>query len=190
MSKRKTTSNLTVITGGARSGKSLLAEEIARLSGKPVFYLATMPSQPGDHELSKRIERHRKRRPKNWIVYEVPLQLHKTIQDLPPGPAIVLLDSFCVYLSNICLLDFNEQKDPYSMEGTIQKLVKLLSNAVSMRPDLDFLIVTSEVGSSVVPQSALGRAYRDFLGEANFLLAQQANTVYLVVAGQKLQLKP
>lgn len=182
--------NLTLITGAARSGKSKLAEQIADEATSPVIYIATMEWQPQDAELVRRIEVHKKRRPAAWRSLEIAYRLHETIDNLSDGPQMVLIDCLSVYVSNLLLKQTSDGTDAYACEASIINAVEKLLQSMQARRDLSFLLVTNEVGWSIVPESALGRAYRDFLGQANQLVSEMANEVWLTVCGQKLRLKP
>jgi len=182
--------HLLLITGGARSGKSLLAEALASQEKHPVHYIATMDRWPEDKEAAQRIARHRQRRPEGWITHEIPVGLDKAIAGLPAGPALVVIDCLSVYISNLVLGNSMVHTDPYGIEAEISAQVELLLEAIVARRDLNFIAVTNEVGWGVVPENALGRAYRDMLGSANQLFAAGADTVWLSCAGLRLRLKP
>ncbi len=181
--------NLTLITGGARSGKSELAEELARDSKVKVHYLATMALWTDDSEGVARIAKHRLRRPSDWTTIEAPLALAQVVSELPVGPGVVIIDCLSLYVSNLTLDGYQEDCDPYQREGPVVKSIQAVLSEIAKRKDLEFIAVTNEVGCGVVPENRLSRAYRDFLGTANQLFAQQAAVVWLLVAGLKLQLK-
>jgi len=181
--------NLTLITGGARSGKSELAESMAIDCPHPIYYLATMQRWEGDPECAARIEKHRLRRPQNWKTVEASSRLHETVLAIPPGPTFVIIDCLSLYVSNLLLDGGADVADPYAREKVVSESIQLLLSAISAREDLDFVVVTNEVSWGLVPDTALGRAYRDFLGEANQEFARQASAVVLLVSGLKVQLK-
>lgn len=196
--------NLIVITGGARSGKSKFAEQLARESNLDVAYVATMPRVADDEELCYKIEKHRQQRPQTWTTYEAERSIHQTLTTLPDGPGVCIIDCLSLYVSNMMLsaVPLNgsaagEQtfENPVSptvlsrldteIAGAIDQLIVSIRN----RPDLTFIIVTNEVGWSVVPDNKAARVYKDLLGEANQKMAQAADTVYLACAGLKVKLK-
>lgn len=181
--------NLTLITGGARSGKSKLAEQLALESGLPVFYLATMEVWTNDKEGVERVKRHKQRRPDNWITIEVPLDVSEAVSHLAYGPAIVILDCLSVLVSNLLLMRYEDGQDPYLYESDIASAVDKLLSAISDHGEKRFIVVTNEVGFGVVPDTVLGRAYRDFLGYANQWVAQIADDVRLMCAGLQVKLK-
>lgn len=181
--------NLTLITGGARSGKSKLAEQLAIESQLPVVYLATMEVWPNDKEGVDRVRRHKQRRPDNWTTLEVPLDVPEAVKALCPGPAVVILDCISVFVSNLLLVRYEDGQDPYLYEGDIASAVDKLLSAIAESPEKKFILVTNEVGFGVVPETVLGRAYRDFLGYANQWVAQIAGDVRLMCAGLQVRLK-
>lgn len=203
--------NLIVITGGARSGKSKFAEQLARESNLDVAYVATMPRIADDEELCYKIEKHRQQRPQTWTTYEAERSIHQTLTALPKGPGVCIIDCLSLYVSNMMLsaipLNGSEAQEPpikgdkqsfenpvsptvlsrldREIDGSIDQLITSIRN----RPDLTFIIVTNEVGWSVVPDNKAARVYKDLLGEANQKMAQAADTVYLACAGLKVKLK-
>ncbi len=181
--------NLTLITGGARSGKSKLAEEMAIASQLPVIYLATMEVWANDKEGVDRVRRHKQRRPDNWTTLEVPLDVTEAVNSLAYGPAIVILDCLSVYVSNLLLNRYEGGQDPYLYESDIATAVDRLLSAISAHAEKKFILVTNEVGFGVVPETVLGRAYRDFLGYANQWVAQIADDVRLMCSGLQIRLK-
>ena len=187
--KPSSAGNLTFITGGARSGKSALAESLAIESGLPVYYLATMPPWPGDPEVKDRVNRHRQRRPAHWQTIEAPRQLEVSIGRLPVGAGLAVIDCLSVYVSTLLLDGYEEGDDPYTREPRVLPAVEDVLAAIQSRSDVQFVTVSNEVGWGVVPDTPLGRAYRDFLGLANQAFAARAACVWLVCAGLKLRLK-
>jgi adenosylcobinamide kinase/adenosylcobinamide-phosphate guanylyltransferase len=197
---------MTLITGGARSGKSQLAEKLARAAHLPVVYLATMVRIEGDRELDARISSHINRRPKEWTTLEEPLMVTRAVQELTP-PAVVsiksksfeskfkaicLIDCLSLFVSNL-LLQSTDDADPdvvrrHTEERVMAEINELLK-AIKKREDLAFIVVTNEVGMSVVPENYLARAFRDLLGLANQRVAGVADDVYICFAGLNLRLK-
>lgn len=183
--------DLIFITGGARSGKSQLAEKLAKDSGRPVVYLATMSRVAHDQELDDRIARHCERRPAGWRTIEEPLMPERAIREMEPG-CLVLIDCLSLYVSNLLL------GMPYAMgpkvtrelEENVLKEVETFLSVVVERSDLSFILVSNEVGSAIVPDNHLARNYRDLLGLANQKAAHMAREAYLCVSGLSLKLKP
>lgn len=186
--------NITLITGGARSGKSTLAERLGVQSDLPVHYLATMMAINDDDEQTARIERHRSRRPTAWTTIEANFDLAQQIKTLPAGPGLVIIDCLSLFVSNLMLgpnlSRLNDELSPYAHGAEIEAAVDELAQAILSRDDLQWVIVTNEVGWDVVPETALGRAFRDFLGVSNQKFAGIANEVFLMCCGIPLKLKP
>ena len=182
------TPRLTLVLGGVRSGKSAFAEGLVSELSRPTLYLAT--GQATDAEMVERIRRHRERRPTHWLTLEEPLEpaavLAKALSDLNP-PGAILLDSLDVWVGNLLLA--HENDDPASVETRALAELELLMN-LSRQAETQSVLVSSEVGLSLVPPNRLGRQFQDLLGTVNQQAAAQANAVYLVVAGIPLQVKP
>lgn len=183
--------NLTMITGGVRSGKSLYAEKLAKESGKKVIYIATMPVLDDDNEQQTRIQRHKTRRPESWTTIEAPYTLPQQITDLVNDSAFCLIDCLSVYVSNLILGDTPDigPTEPYAQESRLFSEVDAVISAMEKKPDIEFTVVTNEVGWGVVPDNKLSRAYRDFLGLANQTFAQHAANVFITFAGLPMRLK-
>ena len=154
------------VTGGARSGKSGFAERLAAQSGRAVLYIATLEAL--DDEMVARIARHRGSRPADWATVEAPRDPLRALRAADPA-ACVLLDCLSLWVSNRLL----DTVDTYPTPETLSTLEHaldvevsaLLQAAADREPPTIF--VTNEVGSSLVPETALGRAYRDLLGRVN-----------------------
>ena len=178
------------VTGGARSGKSRFAERLAAGAGHPVVYLATM--QPGDAELTRRVERHSAHRPAEWRTVEEPLRLAHALA-AQPREATVIVDCLSLWVSNR-LLDALGEGEPgvdavELLEAELTREVERVLHAARTREGLT-VTVTNEVGASVVPEWPLGRAYRDLLGSVNQRVAAAAGSAWLLVAGRALPLPP
>lgn len=185
--------NLTLITGGARSGKSLLAEKLGKQAQTPVLYFATMHERPDDAEQCRRIERHRSRRPPSWQTIIVNGDLSNSIDQTPDEPALAIVDCLSLYVADYLMKQLGEDargEQVYECEDPLLDDLDKVLMIMEKRRTLRFVVVTNEVGSGVVPESVLGRAYRDLLGAANQLFAARADHVYLMCSGLPLQLKP
>lgn len=179
-----------LITGGARSGKSRLAVDLAKQSGKAVLFVATATS--GDEEMRRRIERHRRSRPAEWVTLEVPEKVGYALIQNASGFGFVIIDCITLLVNNIF------SRFPYEQEGGINE--KTLEQSVRVeieellgsmdKTKADFAVVTNEVGLGLVPPNIVGRLYRDVLGMANQMLARRADEVYLMVSGLPLKIKP
>lgn len=174
------------VTGGARSGKSSYAERLAAQQPRPVTYLATL--EPLDEEMRARIIRHQQQRPEGWTTVEAPRALVGTYTRLP-GDCCVLIDCLSLWVSNR-LLPLGKAPEPDAIAALEQELIDELQKLLSLAAtrDADTIVVSNEVGSGVVPPSALGRAYRDLLGRADQYVAARADRAWLLVAGRPLEL--
>lgn len=182
---------ITLVLGGARSGKSSFAQQIAwQRGGYDVIYLATALS--GDEEMAARIKDHRQNRPIEWKTIEEPLQVSKIFSALPPGQ-VVVLDCLTILISNILLreaeagptdFDFAAAGNEKEVFLEIEMMLKY-----SREKKLDLIMVSNEVGQSLVPTYRLGRLFRDVVGRANQLLAGVAEQVYLLYAGLPVEIK-
>ena len=182
-------SNLSLVLGGVRSGKSEFAESLARDLTRPTLYVAT--ARPSDTEMEERIRRHRERRPAHWSTLEEPLDLAGALKTVllelsasDPPPA-VLVDSLDTWVSNM-LLDHQEEGSQ-AETLTLAALDRMLK-AQRQWPESWFL-VSSEVGLSPVPPNPLGRRFQDLLGLVNQRVAAAAGRVCLVVAGIPVEVK-
>ena len=169
---------VTLVLGGARSGKSRWAQELAGKAER-VAYLAT--AQACDAEMTAKIRRHQEDRPQHWQTFEEPLELARVITDHSAEFDLLLVDCLTVFVSNLL---YAAEADPASMEPRIERLLEALRTAPT-----SIVLVSNEVGSGVVPPYPLGRKYRDALGELNQRVAAIADNVVLLVAGVPLALK-
>ena len=166
------------ITGGARSGKSRLAEELARGYGSPLGYIAT--GRAGDGEMAERIARHRARRGTDWQTVEEALDLAGAVTALDGQVNALLVDCVTLWLTNLLL-------HRGASSAILDEVASLASMAAGLKTPL--ILVSNEVGMGIVPDNALARIFRDLAGEANELLAQSADEVYVMFSGLPLRLK-
>jgi len=168
-----------LVTGGARSGKSGFAQGRAEALPGPRRYLATAWCDPGDAEMQGRISRHRADRAgRGWETVEVGADLVAAI----PRGGVALVDCITLWLSGRCLaLDWDE----HAVLAEVDRLC-----AVVAAPPCALLLVTNEVGSGIVPETAMGRQFRDLQGWANQRLARAAGEVVLCVCGLPMTVKP
>lgn len=176
---------LTLVLGGARSGKSAFAERMAQeLGGDQVLYVAT--AEAGDEEMRRRIEKHRRGRPAAWRTLEVQRDVGPAILEHAAGAQVVLLDCLTLLISNR-LTEADEPFAPGIEDQVAAEIDGLTACAAQLTGHL--VVVSNEVGMGLVPPYPLGRAYRDLLGWANQALAQHADKVYLLVAGIPQRIK-
>ena len=170
-----------MVIGGSRSGKSAVAEGMAReLGGERVLYVATATLYEGDEDFRRRVEAHRERRPPGWTTFEVTGSDLLGSLEAAPGTGAVLLDSLTLWVSSAMFSGMDE-------DGVLRELDRFLSAAAAL--DSPVVIVSDEVGQGVVPDSAAGRRFRDLLGLANQRAAAAADEVHLCVAGIPMRVK-
>jgi adenosylcobinamide kinase / adenosylcobinamide-phosphate guanylyltransferase len=165
---------LSLVLGGARSGKSAFAESLIATSPPPWIYLAT--AEALDEEITERIEKHRARRDARWRTIEAPHRLAEALTEAP-GDAPLLIDCLSLWLSNRLLA-----------KADLNVETEALVAALAARKALT-VAVSSEVGLTVVPQNALARAFRDAAGELHQAVARVAASVTLMIAGCPLKVK-
>ena len=177
---------LILILGGARSGKSTFAQNLALERGGPeVLYIAT--AEALDDEMRDRIATHRAERPAGWRTLEAPRQVAARVGAAATGARVVLLDCLTLLVSNLILA--HDEKAPAAVvEAAVQAEVQALLAAAAATA-ATWIVVSNEVGLGLVPPSALGRLYRDVLGRTNQLVAQRADQVQFLVAGLPLRVK-
>ena len=171
--------NMTLILGGARSGKSSYAQNLAEETGKSVTFLAT--AQALDDEMSARIQKHRAERPAHWATLEIPLDIATHVRQIRSD--IVILDCITLLVSNL-LMQFVQQ-DLVDEALFMSSLQKEMNELLSILRTIDqhWLIISNEVGLGLVPEYQMGRVYRDGLGWANQKLAREAEKIVFMVAG-------
>lgn len=168
---------LQLILGGARSGKSRLAEKLAADSQLPVTYIAT--SQPLDGEMNERVAQHRARRPAEWALVEEPLALARVLQENAGLGQCLLVDCLTLWLTNLLMLN-----DPDQLTEERDALLGCLASLPG-----EIIFVSNETGMGVVPLGELTRRYVDEAGWLHQALAERCQRVVLTVAGLPLILK-
>ena len=181
MKQRKVDKQLVLVLGGARSGKSSCAENLAR-QGERTLFVAT--AEALDDDMRRRIMKHRERRPASWDTLEEPLDPAAAIPSALAGHDTLLFDCLTVWVSNLLLALEDEADAEAEILARAGALLDLYEQA-----DSRWILVSNEVGLGVVPATELGRRYRDLLGRVNQLFAARADKVYLMVAGLPLELK-
>lgn len=184
---------ITLVTGGARSGKSSFAEKLAGQIGTIGYYVAT--AQIFDEEMAQRISLHQSDRQNGkmtWITYEEPLHLTKVLEEvlhdaqkhMPPAKPVVLIDCLTLWLSNWFMELDVEQTGTAALREVFEQLFRYLQQY-----ELDVVLVSNEVGNGIVPINKLSRMYRDEAGIMNQLIAKLADQVFLVTVGIPIELK-
>ncbi len=187
---------LTFVLGGARSGKTRFAMNLASGTGERVVFVAT--AENSDPEMATRIARHQADRPVQWRTLEFTRELDVLLAPAVESGHTVLIDCLSVWISNELLLhrDWSRHDDPgtYALneaatteQAILQQTQRLAAWAVARSGET--IIVSNEVGSGIVPAYPLGRLYRDILGRANQTIAAGSDAVFLVVAGIGVDLR-
>ena len=178
-------SELILITGGARSGKSTYAERLAS-RGERVLFVAT--AEALDDEMARRIAAHRASRPKRWDTLEEPRRLRDTVRaalcNAEAKYDTIVVDCLTMWVSNLLLLHEESEDKAARILRAVDGLLDVCGSSSAR-----WIFVTNEVGLGIVPSSSLARAYRDALGRVNSLVASHADKVYLMAAGLALELK-
>ena len=164
-----------LITGGARSGKSRIAEERTLSFGRPAVYIAT--AEAHDDEMATRIAEHQARRGPEWVTYNEPRDLLGALAQVD-GEGPCLIDCLTLWLTNLMLADAD-------WEARVSELLPALQAHVD-----PVVVVTNEVGAGIVPENALARRFRDAAGIVNQRVAAVSDEVVMAVAGYPLNVKP
>jgi adenosylcobinamide kinase/adenosylcobinamide-phosphate guanylyltransferase len=171
------------ITGGARSGKSRFAEELAIIYGAPLCYLAT--AQALDDEMDHRISIHQQRRGDAWHTTEEPLQLAQALTENDGEFKVILIDCLTLWLSNLLML--HEYLGAKAEGRILEDVLHLAQTLRGMSTPV--VIVSNEVGMGIVPENRLARIFRDIAGQANQIIVAAADEAWLVASGIPLRLK-
>jgi adenosyl cobinamide kinase/adenosyl cobinamide phosphate guanylyltransferase len=169
---------LTVLLGGARSGKSGLAVQLASVGPSPTTVVAT--AEALDDEMAERVAAHRAERPASWATVEEPLEI-RTALDAITGDGTVVVDCLTLWVANLLGAGHTEAE--------VLDRAKSVAALAASRPG-HVIVVSNEVGSGIVPADGLSRRYRDLLGRVNSVFVEQARDAFLVVAGRVVPLLP
>lgn len=172
----------TLILGGARSGKSRFAQQLAEGEKGRLIYIATAGAY--DAEMAERVERHRQDRGERWETVEEQIGLAGVIERCSSDGAVLLVDCLTLWLSNVMLAGWTEEGQAASVHAAMENLAGALGRQAG-----HVILVSNEVGSGIVPETPLGRSFRDEAGRLNQMVAAKADAVALVVAGLPLWLK-
>ncbi len=171
-----------LLLGGARSGKSYYAQQLAVELGDRVLFVAT--GEALDEEMEAKIAEHKKNRPETWRTLEVTTSVGKKIEQQIGNADVVIIDCITLLISNHLRNESDKAAPEKRVKSEIAGLVDTMDGL-----DASFIIVSNEVGMGLVPDNKLGRIYRDLLGQANQLLAAHATEVYLMLACLPVQVK-
>ena len=172
-----------LLTGGARSGKSTKAEEIAKEIGGRVLFVAT--ADAGDEEMKYRIKKHRTDRPQEWDTLETMANVGQRLLEITQNYDVVIIDCLTMLACNVIGEAVNKYGDDVA-EEFIENMLKTETDALQKAMQSNaasFLLVTNEVGLGIVPDNRLGRLYRDTLGRANQRMASVCSEVIFLVSG-------
>ncbi len=179
MAKNQNFRKISFVLGGARSGKSLHAETLAKtqhtLPGQ-LIYLAT--AQIFDEEMQTRIDLHRQRRGREWVLAEAPINLVETLRSYDHPKNVVLVDCLSVWVTNLIIGGHDAATE---RDGLIAHLAKSTSSLI---------FVASETGLGIIPDNALSRQFRDDSGRLNQMVAEASDDVFFVTAGIAQKIKP
>src|SRR5689334_18381057 len=178
MSAETSEGRVVLIVGGVRSGKSRYAQQLAA-TGERVAFIAT--AEDRDEEMAQRVARHRAERPSTWTTIEAPVEISDALLSCHGKFDTIVIDCLTLWASNLME---HEQQDAQRVAPHIDRLVRTLSRISST-----IILVSNEVGSGIVPDTEMGRFYRDVLGSINQRVAAVADEVLLLVAGCPLVVK-
>ncbi|CEK14949.1 adenosylcobinamide-phosphate guanylyltransferase; adenosylcobinamide kinase [Chthonomonas calidirosea] len=188
MSTQLSKARFIFVVGGARSGKSRYAQNLAKTLAEQrlgrVLFIAT--AEVTDEEMAARIAYHRRERPQEWDTIEVPIGAADAILARKGQYDVILLDCITLFLSNLLLSMQEQPRD--QIEIRIRQEVERLC-AAARASEADVLFVSNEVGLSLHPLTALGRLFQDIAGRANQIIAAAADEVVLMFCGIPLKIK-
>lgn len=173
------------VTGGVRSGKSRFAEQLAERQNGSILYVATANIM--DEEMEARVRLHQQRRPNHWGLLESSYRLADTVSQYAPYQ-VVLIDSLSAWVSNRLLEVPEEQYGDEQITKRILQEAEYWANEIR-RFDGTVILVSDETGLGGVAMSRLGRWFQDVLGEANQIMAERANEMYVLFSGIQLKIK-
>ncbi len=182
---------ITLIIGGARSGKSSYAEKYCLSKSSNPAYIAT--AQIYDSEMAERVKKHQERRNGIWKNYEEPYFISLLLEKIIKDHDVILLDCLTIYITNLMLKDYNyegenqesfmEEKEK-SIYQEVEKIIKIIPK------DKELVIVSNEVGLGIVPENFLARIFRDISGRMNQFIGEECDQVVLTTAGIPIKIKP
>jgi adenosylcobinamide kinase / adenosylcobinamide-phosphate guanylyltransferase len=174
-----------LITGGARSGKSTLAQEMGKKATGQVLFVAT--AEAGDEEMTRRIKAHKQSRPSSWKTLEIQTDIGSRILKEAGKAGTVIIDDITLLVMNV-FTQCGENSDADILDKAVTAEIQELIGCIG-HCKANFIIVTNEVGLGIIPADIVSRQYRDLLGKANRMLAQHVDEVYFMVAGIPMVVK-
>jgi adenosylcobinamide kinase/adenosylcobinamide-phosphate guanylyltransferase len=166
------------ILGGARSGKSSYAMNLAKSTGKRIVFIATCI--PGDSEMKHRIKLHKKSRPRTWWVMEEGIHIDSALRKAKASCDAILIDCMGLFISNLMAVESSDKK----IEEKVRRVIEQIK-----RRSTDVIVVSNEVGMGIVPDNPQARRFRDLLGRVNQMIAKEADTVIIMHAGIPVVMK-
>ena len=182
-------SQIILCSGGARSGKSEFAEQLALATAGRKAYVAT--GQAFDEEMIDRIKKHQERRGEIWNNFEVPLHLAKEWQNISQTADVILIDCLTMFTTNHMMAygSIRGQEDANRLEQTILSELDTLLDSIQSCEGKTVIFVTNEIGLGIVPDNKLARYFRDIAGRVNRAVASVADKLYLTISGVTIELK-
>lgn len=184
-------SQIILVTGGARSGKSNFAEKLCTDRNNSTAYVAT--SIPFDDEMKDRVKKHQDSRPRNWNTYEIYKDIYSIIKEIYKEHETVILDCVTLLVNNLMFtwdmdIEKSNQYEINKLEDYIKEQVIKLIEEIE-KTNLYFVFVTNELGMGIVPANKLSRVYADIAGRINQYIASKSDEVYFVVSGIPMKIK-
>ncbi len=188
----KMQNKLILVTGGARSGKSIYAEKLAKELSEKVVYLATAVAV--DLETVERIKDHQAARPDSWETLEESREVAAALDRIPRGTEVVLLDCLTFWTANLLMERLGEEEpggeEVKRLERELIEEARILALKLEQKKqEFNIIVVTNELGMGLVPEYPLGRIFRDVVGKANQMVAKAADEVYFLVSGIPQKIK-
>ncbi|HIE28478.1 TPA: bifunctional adenosylcobinamide kinase/adenosylcobinamide-phosphate guanylyltransferase [Candidatus Poribacteria bacterium] len=177
---------LILITGGARSGKSRYAVELAKQKSGKVAFIATAIA--GDEEMTRRIRMHQSARPSDWTTIEESINVAQAIADAAVEHKTIIVDCLTLFITNLVFKppyreEIDDQKEQ-NIYAAIEQIVDTTKNV-----EATVIIISNELGMGLVPEDALARRFRDIAGRANQLMAEAADEAYVCISGIPMRIK-
>ena len=178
--------SLILITGGARSGKSRYAVELAKQKGGNVAFIATAIA--GDEEMTERIRMHQTARPSDWTTIEESINVAQAIADVASNHSTIIVDCLTLLITNLVFEPPYNEEINYEKEQKIytavEKIIETTKNV-----EATVIVISNELGMGLVPEDALARRFRDIAGRANQLMAEAADEAYVCISGIPMRIK-
>ena len=169
---------LIFITGGARSGKSSFGVNMAKSIKKRKLFIATCI--PEDEEMKRRVALHRQNRPSSWRTIEERVELLSVLKKETKSNIVIIIDCLTLFISYLLM----KQQKEEAIKSEVKKILEVIKQGRAT-----VMVVSNEVGSSLVPENELGRRFRDICGFCNQIVAASAEKVYFIVSGIPMQIK-